>query len=250
MRIIPLSEGSFTIGADKIFHPFDTKEDELQERARGSLLVEVQPFCIETERDTLLLDCGLGFRKNNQLQIYQNLQDHGIAPEAITKVLMTHLHKDHAGGISVKDQLGNAKLAFPNAVFFVQRREFDFAVDTGYPSFMPDELDPLDNDTRVVWLHDDEGMIDNYIRYQLTGGHSPFHQVFWIEEEGSIIFFGGDEAPQLNQMKSRYAAKYDYDGKKAMEWRRLWWEQGSREGWHFLFYHDIKHAVVKAGAPA
>lgn len=245
MRIIPLSEGSFTIGSDKVFHPFDTDSDELQQRAKGSLLVEVQPFCIALERDTILLDCGLGFSKSNKLQIYQNLEDNGIAPDSVTKVLMTHLHKDHAGGISVNDRFGDAKLAFPNAAFFVQRREFEFAVETGRPSFVPHELDALDNDTRVVWLHDDEGVIDNYIHYQLTGGHSPWHQVFWINAEGKKIFFGGDEAPQLNQMKSRFVAKYDYDGKKAMEWRAQWWEQGNREGWTFLFYHDVAHAVVE-----
>ena len=56
-------------------------------------------------------------------------------------------------------------------------------------------------------------------------------------------FFGGDDAPQLQQMKTRYAAKYDYDGKKAMELRQKWWEEGEEEGWTFLFYHDIKTPV-------
>ena len=60
------------------------------------------------------------------------------------------------------------------------------------------------------------------------------------EENEEIIFFGGDEAPQLHQMKSRLAAKYDFDGKKAMELRQQWWEDGQEEGWTFLFYHDTK----------
>jgi hypothetical protein len=41
-------------------------------------------------------------------------------------------------------------------------------------------------------------------------------------------------------MKKRYSAKYDYDGKKAMELRQVWWEKGEKEGWRFLFYHDVK----------
>jgi glyoxylase-like metal-dependent hydrolase (beta-lactamase superfamily II) len=80
----------------------------------------------------------------------------------------------------------------------------------------------------------------------MHGGHSPYHQSFWIEEGTEIIFFGGDNAPQLNQMKSRYAAKYDYDGKKAMELRHQWWEDGHHEGWTYLFYHDVKHPVLHA----
>lgn len=248
MKIIPLSEGTFTIGMDKVFVPFEP-EDSMQDRARGSLLVEVQPFCVVTGRDVLLLDAGLGFSKNGELQIIQNLRGHGIEPGQVTKVLMSHLHKDHAGGVSRKDRYGDFDRAFSNAAYFLQRREFEYAMDTGFPSFFPDELSFFEQDSNVFWLDDDQGVIDNYIRYEMHGGHSPFHQAFWIEEEGEIVFFGGDNAPQLNQMKSRYAAKYDYDGKKAMELRHAWWEEGHHEGWTFLFYHDVKHPVWHAKHP-
>ena len=69
---------------------------------------------------------------------------------------------------------------------------------------------------------------------------SPLHQVFWIREEGGILFFGGDDAPQLHQMKVRYKTKYDFNPAGAMELRQQWWQQGNEEGWTFLFYHDIK----------
>jgi glyoxylase-like metal-dependent hydrolase (beta-lactamase superfamily II) len=144
------------------------------------------------------------------------------------------------------DRLGNFRLAFPNAVYFVQRREFDYAIETGFPSFMTEEIELLDSSDKVFWLYDDAGTIDNYIRYEVTGAHSPHHQVFWIETEGQTIFFGGDDAPQYNQMMSRFVAKYDYNGKKCMELRNEWWEQGRKQGWTFLFYHDVNHCVVKA----
>ena len=70
MNIFPLSEGSFTIDQSKKFIPFDHGSDTLKERSRGSLLVEVQPFAIVTDKDTLLLDTGLGFREGDgSLQI-------------------------------------------------------------------------------------------------------------------------------------------------------------------------------------
>ncbi len=61
MKIIPLSEGTFTIDKTKLFVPFDISTDELQQRPTGSLLVEVQPFVVITSEDVLLLDTGLGF---------------------------------------------------------------------------------------------------------------------------------------------------------------------------------------------
>ena len=243
MQIIPLSEGTFTIDKTKLFVPFDEDVHDLQQRPVGSLLVEVQPFVIITSKDILLLDTGLGFEKNGQLQLHKNLADAGINPTDITNVLLTHLHKDHAGGVSIRTN--HEQLSFSNAIYYLQERELNFAFEKGFPSFIPEELEVLKRSSRVVLLKDDEGLIDDYIHYKITGAHSPFHQVFWIKENDKTIFFGGDDAPQLQQMKHRFVAKYDFDGKKAMELRRGWWEQGQNEGWTFLFYHDVKNPVIE-----
>jgi glyoxylase-like metal-dependent hydrolase (beta-lactamase superfamily II) len=242
MQIIPLSEGVFTIDKTKIFVPFDLSADNLQQRPAGSLLVDIQPFVVITPKDILLLDTGLGFLKNGEMQLYAGLKKNNILPEQITRVLLTHLHKDHAGGVSRRDFLGNFGLSLPHALFYVQRQELDYAFDTGFPSYMTEELEVLRNNPRVI-LQEGDGEIDGYIHYQVTGAHSPFHQVYRIETEGETLFFGGDDAPQLQQMKNKFVAKYDYDGKKCMELRQHWWKEGKEKNWTFLFYHDVKTPV-------
>ena len=244
MKIIPLSEGTFTIDKTKLFVPFDEDKDSLQERTAGSLLVEIQPFVVITSKDILLLDTGLGFEKNETLQLHQNLMDAGINPSEVTKVLMSHLHKDHAGAAGIEREGLGGRLSLPNATYYVQRTELAFAFEKGFPSFITEELTCLQNNEQVMLL-DGNGMIDDYIRYEITGAHSPHHQVFWIKEKDEIIFFGADDASQLQQMKHRFAAKYDYDGKKAMELRQQWWQQGEKEKWTFLFYHDVKNPVYQ-----
>ena len=243
MKIIPLSEGTFTIDKTKLFVPFDEDVHDLQQRPVGSLLVEIQPFLVITSKDILLLDTGLGFKKEGALQLHKNLTDAGFNPSDITKVLLTHLHKDHAGGVSMGED--QHQLSFPNALFYVQEKELNFSFEKGFPSFIPVELEVLKKSDRVILLKDNEGVIDDYIHYKITGAHSPYHQVFRITENDKTIFFGGDDAPQLQQMKHRFVAKYDYDGKKAMELRRQWWQQGHDENWTFLFYHDVKNPVIE-----
>src|SRR5215217_2876472 len=143
MKIIPLGEGTFTIDQTKLFVPFDKKEDELQERSKGSLLVEIQPFLVITSKDILLLDTGLGFEKNGRSQLHQNLADNGINPSEVTKILLTHLHKDHAGGATKAHVTDHShSLNFPNATYYVQKREFDLAFEKGFPSFIKQELEP------------------------------------------------------------------------------------------------------------
>ncbi|MEO7531569.1 MAG: MBL fold metallo-hydrolase [Sediminibacterium sp.] len=245
MQIFPLSEGAFTIDKTKVFIPFNTASEELNSRPAGSLLVEIQPFVIITDKDVILLDTGLGYNDTTgSFQLYANLEKVGIQPSQVTKVLMSHLHKDHAGGITIKNELSHERfISFPYATWYIQKREFDYALEVGTASYITEDFELLRDFSKVVWLTDDEGMIDHYIHYQLTGAHSKFHQVFWVEENGQTAFFGGDVAPQLQQMKSRFIAKYDFDGKKCMDLRQQWWQDGQAANWIFLFYHDIKSPV-------
>ena len=244
MKVIPLSEGSFTIDKTKLFVPFDETKHELQDRPVGSLLVEIQPFVVVTNSDILLLDTGLGFNTSaGKMQLLENLRKNGIEPSAVTKVLLSHLHKDHAGGIGLFDNKN--ELSLPNAMYYVQQKEYDFAFEKSFPSYITEDLNALRSSPRVKFLTQDSGFIDNYIEYKITSAHCPYHQVFWIKENNEIVFFGGDVAPQLQQMKIRYKTKYDYEPEKAMHLRKEWWEQGKKEHWQFLFYHDIKTPVYK-----
>jgi len=244
-RIYPLSEGEFTIGHDKIFHPFNLAADELNDRPVGSLLVEVQPFLVVTEQDVVVLDTGLGFRcSDGELQIHRNLRLSGYEPASVTKVLLSHLHKDHAGGVTYTGENGVIIPTFPNAQYFVYRKEAEYALQTGLPSYIPSEIEPLFSSGQVQWLDGEEGMIDGCIRFMHSGGHCPEHIVYLIDDGSDKIFFGGDEAPQLKQMKMKYIAKYDYDGKKAMALREQYAAQGREEGWQFLFYHDVAKPVA------
>src|ERR1043165_6630794 len=161
MKIFPLSEGTFTVDNTKQFIPFNPDKDELQARSKGSLLVEIQPFVVITSKDVLLLDTGLGFSNaEGKMQIHQNLLNSGIKPSSVTKVLLTHLHKDHSGGVS--ENTDHNKLSFPNAKYFLQERELNFAFEKGFPSFITEDLKALKNSDRVILLKDDKGGIDDY----------------------------------------------------------------------------------------
>lgn len=123
MRIYPLSEGSFSIDETKVFKPFDSSSPDYPNRPKGSILVEVQPFVLITDNDIILLDTGLGYlNKLGVLQIHENLMALGIDPSKVTKVFLSHLHKDHAGGISYLHPLHQEQfISFPYAKYYVQK---------------------------------------------------------------------------------------------------------------------------------
>jgi glyoxylase-like metal-dependent hydrolase (beta-lactamase superfamily II) len=74
----------------------------------------------------------------------------GINPSEVTKVLLSHLHKDHAGGAGIEGDGPGGRLSFPNAKYYVQRNELAFAFEKGFPSFITEELRCLQNEERVV----------------------------------------------------------------------------------------------------
>ncbi|MEH6659816.1 MBL fold metallo-hydrolase [Leeuwenhoekiella marinoflava] len=243
MTVIPIPEGLFTVDKTKEFVPIIKLSGEIFEKPEGSIVIEIQPFIILTNKDIILIDTGIGNTVDNELQLHKTLLSFDIHPSQITKVLLSHLHKDHTGGITKQNEEGENVLAFENAKYYIQQKEYEYAMDMGSPHYIKDQLNVLYNNPNVVWLNGN-GLIDNYINFELTSGHSKYHQVFYIKEEGEIIFFGGDDAPQFKQMNIQFVAYYDYDGKKCRDLRKFWKERGQREHWKFLFYHDLKTPSV------
>lgn len=241
MKIFPLSEGSFTVDRSKEFIPFNIEIDNLQARPAGSLLVEVQPFLVKMNNDLVLFDTGLGFKQSNgNLQLHNNILKLGFQPEDVTLVLMSHLHKDHAGGLQYTNADGIQIPAFSNARYCIYQKEMELALNGTSSSYYPSQYSIIPQLHNLHFLNGPGSAITTEISFEYTGAHSPEHIVFKLEENGQIIFFGGDVAPQLQQMKNRFIAKYDYNGRKSMELRKTWWQQGAAEKWTFMFYHDIK----------
>ncbi|MGJ1242627.1 hypothetical protein [Sphingobacterium siyangense] len=83
--------------------------------------------------------------------------------------------------------------------------------------------------------------------YSVTGGHTPYHQVFWIKEDGETAFYGADNLPQMGYLNYQIAFKTDYDGKKAMEKRIIWKQRAQEEQWKILLYHDIENEIIRLG---
>ena len=141
--------------------------------------------------------------------IIENLASAGFSSSDVTKVLMSHLHRDHAGGLIIKDTFSKKLfLTFPNANHYINQSELAFAQSGMASSYDPAYFSFFSNNEKVI-LTSGDGKINDQISFKMSSGHSPFHQVFWIAEKDQTIFFGGDEAPQLQQMRTRFVAKYD-----------------------------------------
>ena len=243
LKVTALHEGSYSVDVSKKFIPFNPLIDKVSDRP-ASLFIFIQPFLVKTKNDLILLDTGLGY---NNLQgesvLHQNIKKAGYDPADVTKVLMSHLHYDHSGGM-VLEKEGKLEVSFANAEYYIQRGEWETAYSKNSSSYKTEIFDVLQRSGQIHFLEGD-GKINDQISYEITGGHTLFHQAFLIEEDGEKIFFGADIVPEPEQLQRKFVAKYDLDGRKAMELRIKYGQLASENNWLCLFYHAKAKSVAK-----
>jgi glyoxylase-like metal-dependent hydrolase (beta-lactamase superfamily II) len=242
MKIIPLKEGNFSTNETK---DFTLLTEENFKTVKG-IKMSVQPFLIITEHDVIMLDAGIGWKNSNgKTVISEILEKENIHPNQVTKVLLSHLHKDHIETVIIRTENG-FEATYPNAAIYIQKRELDFTMENrGSHSFDFDTLEKLIELENIVWMDEGEGQITDEISFQVVGGHTPFMQVFWIREKDETVFYGADDLPQESYLKYHLAYKTDFDGRKAMELRIKWQKEAIENHWKILLYHDLDKAVLE-----
>ena len=193
----------------------------------GSLYIPVNNFVIRRDGKIILIDAGAGNTMQPTLgKLPQNLRGAGIEPAAVTHIVMTHLHPDHANGLV--DDAG--KPHYPNAEIVVHETEIDFwlrddvagdeARVKGNRARTRINLKPyLDRIRRVRDGEEFSGFTP-----MLAPGHTPGHTC-WILATGSASsgFMALGDVVHLSAIQISHpdtALTYDLDKTLAIESRK------------------------------
>jgi len=241
MKVFSLYEGSYSVDSSKDFILFEPKKDAKKDRP-VSLFIHVHPFLVKTANELILLHTGLGYHRKGTFVLHQNIRESGFDPQEVGLVLMSQLHRDHASGM-VLEKNDRTELSFPNAEYIIQRGEWEQGYSGISDSYKTPVFDVLQRSGNLH-LVEGNGFLNDAVHYELSGGHTEFHQVFHINDEGKHYFYGGDEWPEPEQILRKFAAKYDYNGRKAMELRDSYAVKAANENWICLFYHARRDAIA------
>jgi N-acyl homoserine lactone hydrolase len=156
----------------------------------------IPAYVIETDADRILVDTGLhpgaaadaGSHYDGALSVdaFQLEQEQSVADQidldTVTQVVLTHLHFDHAGGLSL----------VPRRIpIVVQRREWEGATDPASIArnfFLPVDYAGITEQLRLI-DGDHDLLGDGSIRVLFTPGHTPGHQSVMV---GEHLVIGGD----------------------------------------------------------
>lgn len=180
------------------------------------------------------------------------LREAGTQPGDITDVVVTHLHFDHAGGLTRLADGADAErptylATFPAARIHVQRREWEDALanrSTMTRTYLRSHLDPIAD--RVV-LHDGPAEVLPGLRVRPLPGHTWGQQgIFW-QDAGGTLCFPGDLIPTVHHTHPASSLGYDMLPYETMLTKRALLEEADRGGWRLVLDHEPGDCVVQRG---
>src|SRR6266853_2742122 len=105
-------------------------------------------FLVNTGKQLILVDAGAGTWWGGGAlgRLAGSLRSAGYTPEAVDIVLVTHLHSDHAGGLTTQD----GKRVFPNADVYVAKAESDFWLSPEIAAKAPKDAQPFFQSAQAI----------------------------------------------------------------------------------------------------
>jgi glyoxylase-like metal-dependent hydrolase (beta-lactamase superfamily II) len=171
----------------------------------------------------------------------------GCAPEAITIVVNTHLHFDHAGGNTTLGDDGRAVPAFPNARYFVSAAEHAHAErphERDRASYLPENWRPL-ADSLQLELKPDAYEVVPGLTLETVPGHSRTMQCVRLERAGRTLYCFADLVPTRAHVPFAWVMGYDLYPVETLEAKKRLLPRAARENWLCLFYHDAEAPLCR-----
>ncbi|HIP96673.1 MAG TPA: MBL fold metallo-hydrolase [Anaerolineae bacterium] len=207
-------------------------------------------WLIESDGRRILVDTGHGtkldakFKRNFAIEgedrLLVSLAALGVSPEDVDVVINTHLHADHCGG-NTRRQDDQVVATFPNAEYWVQRLEYADALfpnERTRATYLAENFRPLGASGQLRLLYGDTRVTPG-VRCVVTRGHTRAHQCVVIESGGQRAICLGDLAPwAVHIERLAWVAAYDVEPLEAIETKRRVRDWALETGAILLFDHD------------
>lgn len=239
-RVTVLSDGTAPRDVSKIM----SKPDEVRAAYAAShetLPVElsINCFLIDTGSHKMLVDTGAGelFGAGSG-QLVANLRAAGYQPQDVDVILLTHIHGDHSGGLSVGGQL-----VFPNATVYVDRHDPDYWLSASVEAAAPaDHKTTFAQSHKTVDPYVNAGKLKTFdgatelfpgVSTVAEHGHTPGLTGYMIESRGQRLLLWGDiiHSAEVQFRDPTVTVDYDVDPTQAMASRQRVLSDAAKQGY-------------------
>lgn len=229
------SKDELNAALDKAFHP------------RDRAMLEFNAVALKLGADWVLVDCGYGNAAGPGMgRIQSNLAAAGIAPEAVSAIIISHAHGDHINGVLNKD----GSLAYPKARYFLSKVEHDFW--TGNPDLSKVGFSDAQKKDFIAGaqkhiaaikpkaeLIDATSKVFPQLAFEATPGHTPGHISMRLHDGNEELFILADAAHNHVAMFAdpSWGPIFDTDPDVATATRVRLWDRLSSDRMKVMAFH-------------
>lgn len=187
----------------------------------------VNVFLIRDEGRNILVDTGMGHYAGPTMgHLVDSLALVGLSPDDISDIVLTHLHRDHAGGLMTKAETP----LFAKATLHVGGDEFRFWTDPGRMEATPERFRHFVRIAQTamrlyegrVRLTAPGERITGRLSTSSLAGHTPGHSAVWFASSSTRVCMWGDmvHSPALQIPVPEITVCFDIDEAQARATRQ------------------------------
>jgi glyoxylase-like metal-dependent hydrolase (beta-lactamase superfamily II) len=180
--------------------------------------------------------------------LLSQLADAGLPAESITDVLLTHLHFDHAGGLTKAGPKGPTA-TFPQATHWVQRENWSWAhhpSDRDAGSYRQENFaflaSPGGPELRLI---DGNATLFDAITVMPLRGHTPGMQALRFDVDGRTLLYAADLIPTSHHLPIAWVMGYDVNPLDSVDEKRWLLGDAAKHGWVLAYEHDADVAFSR-----
>jgi glyoxylase-like metal-dependent hydrolase (beta-lactamase superfamily II) len=258
-EIYGLRDGFFFLDGGAMFGvvPKTLWEKKFPADKKNRIKLALNSILIKTAKELILVETGIGGDLNPKFYDYYSverkpglalsLEKLGYQAEDIDLVVNTHLHFDHCGGNTSKNERGEDVPTFPKARYIIQKGEWEDALhpsERDKASYLEQNFLPLEKHG-LLQLVDGNKEISEGVEVIVVPGHTSRHQCLKVSSGGKVVFFLGDLVPTSAHVGLSYIMSYDLFPQQTLENKREYFDQAIEEDWILAFNHDPEHFFGK-----
>ena len=226
IEVTPLCDGPLPSSIGMIPDPAHRAEAEelLAKAPADALTMNVYGFLLKLGDSFALIDSGAGRLMSPDLgKLPEAMRAAGVAPEQIEHIFMTHVARDHFGGLA--DDRGQA--AFANAELVLHENEAGFWLDSKLEDMPQRARRHLDSARQALSLYAGrlrrvkDGETIQGVTAHLAHGHTPGHTCWLVQSGGQSLLAWGDliHIAHIHLPAPHIAMEYDLDPVVALQSR-------------------------------
>jgi glyoxylase-like metal-dependent hydrolase (beta-lactamase superfamily II) len=176
----------------------------------------------------------------NGPSLLKSLAGHGLQPEDVTDVILTHLHFDHAGGATTEKN-GELVPTFPRSRYYVQKANLATASHPNIrekASYFAANFAPLQKAGVLTLLEGNRENLLPGISVVISNGHTQGQQMVKVSDGKTTLIYCGDVIPTSSHVRLAWVMGYDLEPLTLIEEKRKLLSQAAPGQWYLYFEHD------------